>query len=121
MPPRGGVKQQPAASSSKAPAHVHDAPGPSKLAEAGSLDGSAPFGLDEDQMAWASTDKTTWKGKGLTDDIKAVEVRRLCSPLARSGSSELKRNDSLPPAGQVAAAAGFPQGQGPRQAAPRVV
>lgn len=33
------------------------------------------YGVDEDEMAWASTDEKIWKGKGLSDEIKTVEVR----------------------------------------------
>ncbi|CED85369.1 beta and beta-prime subunits of dna dependent rna-polymerase [Phaffia rhodozyma] len=38
------------------------------------------YGVDEDEMAWASTEKKMWKGKGLSDEIKSVEDKWLLLP-----------------------------------------
>lgn len=115
MPPRGGVKKS-TTSSSQATAFEVDlnGAGPSKLVETATYDAPGAFGLDEDQMAWASTEKTTWKGKGLTDDIKTVEVR--FSLAARSGRLDLTMRFAAI-AGQVAASPCVPESQGSGQAA----
>jgi hypothetical protein len=33
------------------------------------------YGMETEDMDWASLAKESWKGKGLADDIKKVEVR----------------------------------------------
>lgn len=43
------------------------------------------YGLDDEEMGWAAMGKTNWKGKGLSDDIKKVEVSILSPWLDRRG------------------------------------
>ena len=40
----------------------------------------AGFAMDEDENEWEALNQTNWRGLGLTDPIKSVEV---CSPLVR--------------------------------------
>lgn len=84
------------------------------------------YGMEDEEMGWASLGKPSWKGKGLSDEIKTVEVS---NKKADSLSSSFPFRVQLTPCllsrsrspGQVASATSVPQGQGSRETASRIV
>jgi hypothetical protein len=69
----------------------------------------AGFAMDEDENEWEALNQTNWRGLGLTDPIKSVEV---CSPLVRCLAMFTFIYE-----GQMAPAASFFESKGPRKAA----
>lgn len=64
-----------AAASSSASSSTHPPAPPAD----GGLGAANGYGMEDEEMGWASLGKPTWKGKGLSDEIKTVEVRRTMS------------------------------------------
>ena len=69
MPPRKKTKAEPSAqASTSGSSSAHPEP-ESSLGQANG------YGMEDEEMGWASLGKPLWKGKGLSDEIKTVEVR----------------------------------------------
>ena len=94
MPPRKKSRADPVASTSSGEASTSagrdSTPQIIRRAEQPeeALGAANGYGMEDEEMGWASLGKPSWKGKGLSDEIKTVEV----------GSSASKLTDSsLPP------------------------